>query len=139
MKTKAFSLVIKNDIENLVRIRQYIDELGLKLELPVGIIMNLNLVIEEIVTNIINYAYSDDRDHEIVVCTLMEDQCLLISIEDDGREFNMLTHPDPDTDLPVDKRNIGGLGIHFVRKLMDEIEYKRNDNKNILLLKKYLE
>ena len=59
-----------------------------------------------------------------------------IQIEDDGKEFNPLSYAEPDTDLSLDDRKIGGLGIHFVRKIMDDITYIRSDNKNILTLKK---
>ena len=62
---------------------------------------------------------------------------ITMCIEDDAKEFNPLNIPEPDhLDKPLEHRRIGGLGIHFVKKIMDKIEYKRNNNKNILILTK---
>ena len=64
-------------------------------------------------------------------------QQLIVSFTDDGTPFNPFSNAPPDTRLSIDERNIGGLGIHLVKNLMDECNYKRETNKNIITLIKY--
>src|SRR5262245_23816818 len=93
---------------------------------------SLNLALEEILVNIISYGYEDDKKHIIHVhLSLIEDE-FAITVEDDAKEFNPLDAPEPDIDKPIEERPIGGLGIFLVRKMMDELVYKRSDGKNLL-------
>lgn len=97
-----------------------------------------NLAIEELVTNIIKYGYDDTDAHEIIIRLAIDDGALSIEISDDGHEFNPFDQPEPDTSLPAEERPIGGLGIHFVRNMLDDCRYHREDGKNIVSLKKAL-
>lgn len=97
-----------------------------------------NLAIEELVTNIIKYGYDDTDAHEIVVHLFLKDGELHIEITDDGHEFNPFDQPPPDTSLPVEDMPIGGLGIHFVRNMLDSCAYHRNGGQNIVSLSKKL-
>ncbi|MBF0546322.1 MAG: ATP-binding protein [Candidatus Riflebacteria bacterium] len=92
------------------------------------------LSIEEIVSNIIKYAYSDCDKHEIeLVVEIMKDQ-VVISFTDDGFPFDPRNAPQPDTNLEIEKQPIGGLGIFLVKNMMTDILYKRLNGKNILKL-----
>jgi len=93
-----------------------------------------NLAIEEMVTNILNYGYDDTMAHEILLRVEVLPQRLLLMIEDDGHEFNPLNAPEPDVNLPIERRTPGGLGIHLVRKLADEMRYERRDGRNRLTI-----
>ena len=93
-----------------------------------------NLAIEEMVTNILNYGYDDTMAHEILLRVEVLPQRLLLMIEDDGHEFNPLNAPEPDVNLPIERRTPGGLGIHLVRKLADEMRYERRDGRNRLII-----
>ncbi len=139
MNNKGLEISLNNQLSELESLNRYIDDLAEQLELPVAIVMNLNLVLEEIITNIINYAYEDNHEHKITINATKQNAVLKVRIEDDGKAFNMMAYPEPETNLSAEKRNIGGLGIHFVKKLMDEVEYEYTDNKNILVLKKRLD
>ena len=97
-----------------------------------------NLAIEELVTNIVKYGYDDTDAHEILIEFAINDGQLRIVISDDGHEFNPFDQPEPDTSLPAEDRPIGGLGIHFVRNLLDDCAYCRADGKNIVTLRKKL-
>jgi anti-sigma regulatory factor (Ser/Thr protein kinase) len=93
------------------------------------------VVLEELITNTIFYAYRDKKKHDITIDFMLENDTLRIRLEDDGMEFNPLLSDEPeDLDKPVEDRKIGGLGIHFVKKLMDNVDYHRYENKNILTL-----
>lgn len=127
---------IANKIEELPLLAQKIEEIGEQWDLPIPIVMNINLVLEEAVTNIIFYAYTDDQQHEIVILVELNNKQLLLQITDDGQPFDPTKKEKPDTSLSVEDRQIGGLGIFLIQQIMDQVEYKRNNNKNIFTLKK---
>lgn len=93
-----------------------------------------NLAIEEMVTNILKFGYDDAMVHEILLRAEVMPRQLLLTIEDDGHEFNPLNAPEPDINLPVECRTPGGLGIHLVRKLADKMRYERRDGRNRLTI-----
>lgn len=97
-----------------------------------------NLAIEELVTNIVKYGYDDAAEHRIVIRLELKMDALHLEIEDDGHAFNPFTLPEPDTTLPAEAREIGGLGIHFVRKLLDHHGYRRENGRNLVFLRKDL-
>jgi anti-sigma regulatory factor (Ser/Thr protein kinase) len=100
--------------------------------------MRVNLVFDEILSNIISYAYQDDAGHEIKIGIDLTAEKLLVSIEDDGIPFNPFAREEPDTSLPIEDREIGGLGIHLVKNVMDEVTYHRRQDANLLVLSKNL-
>lgn len=99
--------------------------------------MQLNIVSDEIIANIVNYAYPKDTG-DFWIEIIINDNDTTIKYKDMGIKFNPLEHDDPDVTLSADERDIGGLGIFMIKKMMDEIKYEYEDNKNILtVLKKY--
>lgn len=97
----------------------------------------LRLVSEEILVNIINYAYPKITG-DILIKTEVTDNTLNLNIIDWGIPFNPIEKENPDINLPLEERNIGGLGIFMVKNIMDEIKYDYSENKNILSMKKKL-
>ena len=89
-----------------------------------------NLAIEELVTNCIKYGYDDQAEHDIELNLSASDRQLTLTIIDDGHPFNPLKAPEPNTDLPIEARPVGGLGIHLLRKLADGMTYERSDGRN---------
>ncbi len=92
------------------------------------------LAVDEIFSNIANYAYSPEIGYVTVRTTVDDD--ITIEFEDSGIAYNPLSSDDPDITLPAHERKIGGLGIFMVKKIMDSMEYRREENKNILAIKK---
>jgi serine/threonine-protein kinase RsbW len=121
------------EIERLNRLVRHFGELH---ELPGRALYALNLAIDEIVTNIVLYGYDDPTNEEITVRLESAPGELCAVITDCGREFDPRTVPPPNLDAPLEKRALGGLGIHLVRSLMDRLEYVRSEGKNILTVKK---
>ena len=96
----------------------------------------INLVLDELVTNIIDYGFDDTGRHEIRVTMAVEGGTLTIEVEDDARAFDPLAAAPPDLTLALEDRPVGGLGIHIVRTVMDTVEYQRRDGHNILTMRK---
>ncbi|HET6555805.1 MAG TPA: ATP-binding protein [Prolixibacteraceae bacterium] len=133
-KIKHF--VIENQVEELTSLAKKIEELAEKWQLPQALAMNINLAIEEALTNIIFYAFPDHDKHEIKVSVSLSNNLLTIKITDNGIPFNPLSQPLPDITLPAEKRPIGGLGIFLISQMMDKMQYTRQKNQNILTLNK---
>lgn len=131
-KIKHFT--IENQIGELSYLAKKIDELAGEWNLSQALAMNINLVIEEAVSNIIFYAYNDHNKHEIRITLSLKNGRLTIKITDDGIPFNPLAQEQPDINLPAEERPVGGLGIFLISQIMDEMKYDRNKNENILTL-----
>jgi anti-sigma regulatory factor (Ser/Thr protein kinase) len=89
---------------------------------------------DEILSNIISHGYNDDDEHEIKIEVQPISTGIVLTIADDGSPFNPLDRAEPDTDLPIEERKVGGLGVHLIRKMVDESCYQRVDELNILKL-----
>jgi anti-sigma regulatory factor (Ser/Thr protein kinase) len=134
---KEIKLLLKNNINELNNLINGLEKVSEKWNIPLKTLLNINLVLEEIITNIVFYAYDDEKEHIIVIKFWKEGSNINIKIVDDGKEFNILKVPEPDTkNISLEEKDIGGLGINFVRKLMDKVEYQRKNKKNILILTK---
>ncbi|MBO7652634.1 MAG: ATP-binding protein [Bacteroidales bacterium] len=97
----------------------------------------LRLSIEETVENVVQYAYKDSIGWMEVETNLDEKGFLLtVTLKDAGKKFNPLEMPDPDVNLPLEEREIGGLGIFLCKQFMDEVEYRYEEGCNILTMKK---
>jgi anti-sigma regulatory factor (Ser/Thr protein kinase) len=96
----------------------------------------LALTLDEVVANVIRHGFEDPDEHIIRVRLWLDDDLLSVQVADDGKAFNPLLAPEPDLDLPIDQRPVGGLGIHIMRTMMDDLEYKRVNGQNLLTLRK---
>ena len=99
-------------------------------------ISEIELAMEEVLVNIIKYAYQECGhvgDIEIN-CKLNDEQSLVIEIVDSGVQFDIFSAREPDVTADIDERPIGGLGISFVKQLMDDVQYRREENHNKLIL-----
>jgi anti-sigma regulatory factor (Ser/Thr protein kinase) len=93
----------------------------------------IELILEEVLTNVFNYAYPAGPGEAELACEL-KGGMLMLSITDWGSPFNPLDSPPPDLSQDIDERAVGGLGIYFVKEMVDEISYERRDSRNILTL-----
>ena len=131
-------IALRNNIEEINHLHTFIEEVGDMVALPMKTVMNLNLVLEEAVTNVIMYAYPKE-EHEYIHLTAKEqDGKLIFILTDSGKAFDPTQAPDADITLSADDRQIGGLGIFLIRKIMNEVKYERIEGKNVLTLEKEL-
>lgn len=130
------NFIIKNNVEEISKLAEKIEILAENWNLSMPLSMNINLVLEEAISNIIFYAFDDEKIHDIDVFISLKDKDLKIIITDDGKSFDPTSNKTPDINLPLEDRPIGGLGIFLISKIMDEVNYERFDNKNKLILSK---
>jgi anti-sigma regulatory factor (Ser/Thr protein kinase) len=138
MPKKKYCFKLKSDLSELDELCQHLEKFGQTLGLSKKCIFEINLALDELFTNIISYGFIDDEDHVIEVTLTPQNKTLCLCIEDDGVPFNPVDAKEPDLECTVEECKIGGLGIHLIRNLMDEICYERCGDKNVLTLKKYI-
>jgi len=129
-------LAIKNDLAEIARLSESVEAMGQKHGVPAEALYAVNLALDEILTNVISYGYDDQGEHQILVRLNFNAGELVAELEDDARPFNPLEAPAPDVEAPLQERPIGGLGIHLAKTMMDDMAYRREGEKNILILKK---
>jgi sigma-B regulation protein RsbU (phosphoserine phosphatase) len=131
-------LVLPNDIETIPQLNEFIDLVAEEVGLDMSLTMSLNLAMEEAVVNVMDYAYPDSQKGNVDIEVTADQEWMTFVITDTGIAFDPTTKEDADTTLSAEERPIGGLGIFLVRQLMDDINYKREGNKNVLTLRKKL-
>ena len=129
---------IKNDITEIKTVSQALYEFCTSQHLPLNIINSLDLALDEILNNIITHGYIQHNESDITIQIMRSDSQIIIIIEDQGKKFNPLKIKAADTESKIENRPIGGLGIHLIKNFIDEIQYKYENNKNCLTLKKLI-
>ncbi len=137
-KAETLDLTIKNSLQQLTVVAEAVDALCEAETLPMAIGARLNIVLDEVLNNVISYAYEDEDKHEIRIHFEISKDWLAVRIADDGIPFNPFDGRNPDTTSSIEDREIGGLGIHIVQKMMDEATYERSRDTNLVVLKKKL-
>ena len=125
-----------NRLSEIDRLSRLAEAFGKGHQLPADLMYQVTLALDEVVTNIIKYGYDAPGDHIIVTTLALDGDVLLTQVEDDGHAFNPLEAPPPDIDASLHERPIGGLGIHLIRSLMDSLEYRRENGRNVLIMRK---
>ena len=132
------AIVMRNDIQQIPTLAEWIDALGI----PQDLNMPINLALEEAVSNVMLYAYPGRDDGKVIVefvrSKTLDGERLLFTITDTGIPFDPTAQKEADITLSAEERSIGGLGIHLVRQIMDEVVYRREETRNILTLIKKL-
>jgi anti-sigma regulatory factor (Ser/Thr protein kinase) len=136
--TKSVEFTLLNQASEIARLQDELEGLGRQHGLDLRVLHAAQLALEEHLTNVIAYGYERGGDHQIRVRVEIGAVELRVEVEDDGRPFNPLEHPAPDLSLSLDERRIGGLGIHMMRQSLDAMEYRREHDRNLLVMIKRL-
>ena len=131
-------IILANDLSEISRLNGFIEEIGEEFSLTPDVVFNLNLVLEEAVVNVINYAYHKEEHESIYLSAKIQDGSIIFVLSDTGKEFDPTLVPEADITLSAEDRQIGGLGIFLIRQIMNEVKYERIDGKNVLTLEKKL-
>jgi anti-sigma regulatory factor (Ser/Thr protein kinase) len=127
---------IRNRVEEMPAIVSMVEDFGARHHIPPALVNDLNLCLDEVISNIISYGYPGGAKGEITVLLSYQAGQLTTEIRDDGAPFDPSRTDPPDLSGTVQTRKVGGLGIYFVRQLMDDVVYHRAGNENRLMLKK---
>ena len=127
---------LANDLSEIHRLVDEVNVFCGRYSLDGRTATHLNLVLEEIFTNIVTYAYDDDGRHVVQVRLEATSDGIEGEVIDGGRPFNPLDVPSPDVESPLQDRPLGGLGVHFLRTFMSDLRYERRRGKNRLRFKK---
>jgi len=121
------------EIEHLNRVVRQFGDLH---EVPGRTLYAVNLALDEVVTNAIIHGFDDATGQFVEARLTVREGFITAEVEDGGRAFNPLDAPTPDLTAALDERELGGLGIHLVKSLMDRVEYRREGEKNVLTVRK---
>lgn len=133
---ESFSIEVPNRRDAIAPAMEAAEAWLEKQDAPPKVAYFVDLAIEEVVTNCIQYGYGDDLEHTIEIKLTVAEEMLTIQIVDDGLPFDPLAAPSPDFSIAIHNRTEGGLGIHLLRNLADRVAYNRVDGTNMLTLVK---
>jgi anti-sigma regulatory factor (Ser/Thr protein kinase) len=137
MGEQKFVLNLSSRMTELEKLNGFVEEIGEKLCLPAKCLFEISVALEEVFSNIVNYAFTDDKTHTVRIAVRLRKGRLSLSIEDDGQPFNPLVAAPPQLKRDLENCDIGGLGIHLIRRLVDDVRYTRRSNRNELTLIKH--
>ena len=133
-------LTIAATVESIETVTDFVNEQLEAYDCPMKILMQINIAIDELFSNIAHYAYNPETGDATVRVEVIEDpMAVIITFIDNGVPYDPLKQKDPDTTLSAEERELGGLGIYMVKKSMDEIVYEYKDGHNILKIKQNLQ
>ena len=127
-------VTLVNRLDEIGRLAALLENFGARHHLSAELIYAFDLSLDEVLTNVISYAFADAREHTIDVRLRIAEGELVAQVSDAGRPFNPLEVPPPNLDAPIEERRIGGLGLHIVREMMDRLEYRRVNDQNVLTI-----
>ena len=136
---EALKLELSNQLPEVERLNVTFSEFAEKSNVPKRTVNQFKLVFDELLTNIVSHAYSDDGEHTIFTDIRVFGHKIVATIADDGKFFNPLKYGRPLVEASIDEREVGGLGIHLVRNVMDEVRYRRAGETNVVSVVKYLD
>jgi serine/threonine-protein kinase RsbW len=136
MHEGSITVRLPADLREVDRLNRVIRQFGDLHEVPSRVLYAVNLALDEVVTNVVRHAFQDAKEQEVIAHVSATSTEVTTEVSDTGRAFNPLDVPPPNLDAPLSERTLGGLGIHLVRSLMDSIEYRREDGKNVLTMRK---
>lgn len=135
---KRLSLVLANNTAEILRLVEAVEAFAQEQDLPPDAAYAMTLCLDEMAANSIRYAYGQGVEREVMVELVVREHDLLGTVTDQGPPFNPLDLQAPNLDLPIDDRGVGGLGIHIVRTMMDDVTYARVDDRNVVTMRKAL-
>ena len=130
------TLTMKNHVREVSRLSSFQKTMFEKMGIETSLARKIRLAVEEAVVNVIDYAYPVGVEGDIEVCMMTDGKCLKVVITDSGVPFDPTLIEDVDISLSAEERQVGGLGIHLLREIMDSVNYEHLNGRNTLTLKK---
>ena len=136
MDDEALELSLVNDLHELARVAERIDEFCAERNLGPQLAYAVNLSVDEILTNTISYGYDDEDPHRIELIVRVEADAVVVKIVDDSNAFDLSEAPESDVESSIEDRMPGGLGLFLVHQMMDRVKYRRAGGRNVVTLAK---
>ena len=136
MDESRIDITMANDLGELSGVAERIDAFCAAADVEPGVAYAVNLALDELLTNIVSYGYTDDAAHTIEIAVRRDGGTLVVTIVDDSVEYDPRQVPETDTDAPLHERDPGGLGLLLVNTMMDSVDYRREDGRNVTILTK---
>jgi anti-sigma regulatory factor (Ser/Thr protein kinase) len=133
---RSLSFELKNDLTEIATLSETLERFCNRNGIGSDVSSVVGLALEEVVTNIISYGYTDGGDHRIWIDLAVVGTDLTARVQDDAAPFDPVQKEEPDLDVPLEERSVDGLGIHLVKTLMDAVTYSRESGRNVLLIRK---
>jgi anti-sigma regulatory factor (Ser/Thr protein kinase) len=135
---QSVEIVIRNEIAELAELRDGLERIAAELGVPGKPLMQLQIALDEIASNVIKYGWPDGGNHKLCVRITGQQDRIEVEIIDDGRAFDP-RQASPSEPPPAGRRQPGGLGIHLVKQLVDRLEYERvGDRNRTIMTKQYV-
>ena len=138
MHEGSITIHLTADVREIERLNRLVRQFGELHDVPSRTLYAVNLALDELVTNVILYGYEDGSGKDVVIKLETAGRELVAAVADEAKAFNPLEVAPPDLSAPLEDRQLGGLGVHLVRSLMDRVSYARENDKNVLTIRKRL-
>jgi anti-sigma regulatory factor (Ser/Thr protein kinase) len=135
----VLSFKLKNQLSELDKLCRKLEQFGQQIGLSKKSVFQINLALDELFTNIVSYAFPKNETHWIDFALSLENGLVVVRVEDRGLPFDPASTHLPDLEKTLENCKVGGLGLHILRKMVDDLAYERRGGKNITTLKKNIE
>jgi serine/threonine-protein kinase RsbW len=136
MHEGSITVRLPADLREIERLHRLVRQFGDLHDVPLRALYAVNLAIDEVITNIVRHGFDNPAGQEVVAQLFARNGEITTEVHDSGRAFNPLDAPAPNLEAPLAERSLGGLGVHLIRSLMDGLEYRRENEKNVLTMRK---
>ncbi len=134
MLLRRMEFELESQLAEIQELAEALDRFSKISAIPPKVLFRINLAIDELITNTITHGYAGNARRQIDVVVNRGDRHLEVELMDDGLPFNPLSVATPDTEAGIEDRALGGLGVHFVRTLIEQVEYRHDGARNIIRL-----
>jgi len=138
-QSKEQLITIANELPAITYVIDQLEAFGNEIGIDVGAIQRFSIVLDELLNNTISYGFEDGEKAEIQIRMVWTPPEFEITIEDEGKHFDPIGSGPPNTSADIDERDIGGLGIHIIKNIMDEFHYRRLGVRNIISVRKRIQ
>ena len=136
--TNGFRIAIGTDPGEVARVNAAFAEFAAAHALPASVRRSLHVALDELLTNTMVHGFAGREGGAVTVAVELHPDRVSVTITDDGKPFDPFGLAAPDTELPLAERPVGGLGLHLVRGMLDEVSYQRRADRNVVVLAKRL-
>ena len=137
VKSATYTLAVPSSMRYLQMVRRFVVQHATMAQFPEDAVEAFELAVDEACTNVIEHAYEGRPGHWVDITITVDPTRFTVRICDDGKPFDLTSYTEPDVPALTQQRQGGGLGVHIIRRLMDQVEYRKRDGRNEICLVMY--